>query len=440
MTDLQRDWPACQAVEAKIADLRPYGRNARTHTAKQIKQIADAIREWGWTSPILITEDRMIVAGHGRVLAAQRLGIETVPAIIANGWSEKQIRAYVIADNKLALNAGWDEKLLAAELEDLCAAGFAVDLIGFSDREFAELVPPGERLLTDPDDIPDTSAQPVCRPCDCWILGDHRLVCGDATEARTYSDLLREDRPQCCWTDPPYNVNYQSSAGSIANDNLKDAEFAEFLRKSFSCLAKALPSGASVYVAHADTQGLKFRQAFEDAGLKLSGVVIWEKNSIVLGRSDYQWKHEPILYGWKPGAAHTWLGNRKQSTISELNGNVFSMNEDGSVVVRVGNETIVIEGQGLSARAIEPTIIRVDRPRASADHPTMKPVQLIVSTLRNSAEQGDIVLDPFAGSGSTIIAAELLELRCRAIELDPHYCDVIIERWQDATGRKAVRG
>lgn len=439
MINAQSPWPASRPRDVQLSELRPYSGNARTHSKAQIKQIANSIEEWGWTSPLLITSDGMIIAGHGRYLAAKQLKLDRVPTVVATSWNAEQIRAYVIADNKLALNAGWDEELLASELADLQGAGFAVDLIGFTNAELAELIPAADKFLTDVDDVPSNDITPICKPGDCWQLGEHRLICGDATDPVAYEKLLGDEQPHCCWTDPPYNVNYQSRAGAIANDNLADHVFADFLQTAFDQLARVLAPGSPIYVAHADTEGLNFRSAFNRAGFKLSGVLIWEKNSLVLGRSDYQWKHEPILYGWKPGAAHSWYGDRKQTTVAELNGNVFCQNEDGSVVVRVGNETMIIEGDNLNARAIEPSIIRVDKPSASAEHPTMKPVELINSMLKNSTAPGHIVLDPFGGSGSTLVACEALGRRARIIELDPRYCDVIIERWQNLTGRCAAR-
>lgn len=379
----------------------------------------------------------MIIAGHGRLLAAIELGLKTVPAMVAKNWNEDQIRAYVIADNKLALNAGWDQELLEFELSELQEAGFDVDLIGFSESELQALAPAEEKYLTDPDDVPAVPKKPITKPGDIWQLGEHRLICGDATDPRVYERLLNGEQADVCWTDPPYNVNYQSKAGSIQNDNLEDGEFLAFLKASFGCIYDSLKPGGSVYVAHADTEGLNFRTAFADAGFKLSGVVIWEKNSLVLGRSDYQWKHEPILYGWKPGAAHNWFGDRKQTTISELNGTMFSKNNDGSINVRVGGETIVIEGQGITVRPIEPSVIRVDKPSLSVDHPTMKPVELITSMLKNSSETMGIVLDAFGGSGSTLIAAEMLGRKARLVELSPAYCDVIVKRWEEMTDGKA---
>ncbi len=438
MTELPRCWPASKVVEIELSKLRSFENNARTHSKEQVDQIAQAILEWGWTNPILVTADGVIIAGHGRVLAARQLRFDHVPAIVVDDWSEDQIRAYVIADNKLAMNAGWDEDLLAFELTWLEEAGFAVDLIGFSEAELQELAPSDDKYLTDPDEVPEPPKEAATKPGDVWQLGEHRLICGDATDPDVYRALLAGEQADACWTDPPYNVNYQSNAGTIENDNLEDGAFLEFLKVSFACIHDVLKSGGAVYVAHADTEGLNFRTAFFDAGFKLSGVLIWEKNSLVLGRSDYQWKHEPILYGWKPGAAHRWLGDRKQTTIAELGGNVFGQNDDGSINVRVGNETIVIEGDNITARAIEPSVIRVDKPKLSADHPTMKPVELISSMLKNSSKKGDVVFDPFGGSGSTLIAAEMLGRRARLVELDPIYCDVIVKRWEEMTGAKAI--
>lgn len=438
-TEVESDqnWPASNIQFVERGSLTKRENNPRTHSEQQIQQLADAIKEWGWTSPILVTEDMTIIAGHGRIAAAELLSIETVPVMIASGWSDEQIRAYVIADNKLALNAGWDEELLEFELSQLQEAGFALDLVGFDEAELEALIPAGDKYLTDPDDVPEPPKEPVTKPGDIWQLGEHRLICGDATDPEVYERLLEGEKADVCWTDPPYNVNYQSKAGSIQNDNLEDGEFLAFLKASFGCIHDSLKPGGSIYVAHADTEGLNFRTAFAEAGFKLSGVLIWEKNSLVLGRSDYQWKHEPVLYGWKLGAPHNWYGDRKQTTISELNGTVFSRNEDGSINVRVGDETIVIEGQGITARPIEPSLIRVDKPKLSADHPTMKPVELISSMLKNSSGNGNVVLDPFGGSGSTLIASEILGRKSRLIELDPDYCDVIVRRWEEITGNKA---
>ena len=429
-------WPASRVEMRFLADLRAYERNARTHSAEQIDQIARSIREWGWTNPVLVTEEGMIIAGHGRVLAAERLGFDQVPAMVAVGWSPAQVRAYVIADNKLAENAGWDRDLLAAELADLEEMGFAVDLIGFSDDELSDLRPDAEKYLTDPDDVPEVGPSPVSRTGDVWILGPHRVVCGDSMNVDDVGKVMGSAFADLCWTDPPYNVDYQQ--GAIANDDMPDEAFADFLLAAFVSAFAFLKPGSAIYVAHADTEGLNFRAAFKSAGFKLSGCLVWAKGSLVLGRSDYQWSHEPILYGWKPGAAHRWFGGRKQTTVVELEGSVFAVQPDGTLVVRVGSESIVVRGKGLTAEPVEPTVLRVEKPRKSADHPTMKPVELIERMMKNSSREGDLVLDLFGGSGSTLIACEKMGRQARLVELDARFVDVIVKRWQDFTGKSAA--
>lgn len=429
-------WPASRVEMRVLAELRAYDRNARTHSPEQIDQIARSIREWGWTNPVLVSEDGMIIAGHGRALAAERLGYAEVPCMIAVGWSPAQVRAYVIADNKLAENAGWDREILAAELADLDALGFATDLIGFSDEELKDLRPQEEKFLTDPDAVPEPGPSPVSRAGDVWILGPHRVVCGDSMNVDDVGKVMGEAFADLCWTDPPYNVDYQD--GAIQNDDMPDADFADFLLAAFVSAFTFLKPGSPIYVAHADTEGLNFRAAFKSAGFKLSGCLVWAKGSLVLGRSDYQWSHEPILYGWKPGAAHRWFGGRKQTTVVELEGSAFAMNADGTLVVRVGSESIIVRGKNLTAEPVEPTVIRVEKPRKSADHPTMKPVELIERMMRNSSREGDVVLDLFGGSGSTLIACEKIGRQARLVELDARFVDVIVRRWQEFTGRQAV--
>lgn len=433
-----KKWPASRTEMRDIGALRAYERNARTHSDAQIDQIARSIREWGWTNPVLCTEDGMIIAGHGRILAAERLGYDQVPVMIAVGWTPAQVKAYVIADNKLALNAGWDEEILAAELADLEEMGFAVDLIGFSADEMADLRPASDRYNTDPDDCPDAGPSPVSRAGDVWQLGPHRVVCGDSTSTDDVAKVMGSAFADACWTDPPYNVNYEAAAGSIENDNLPDETFAAFLLDAFVAAFSFLKPGSAIYIAHADTEGLNFRAAFKSAGFKLSGCLIWAKGSLVLGRSDYQWQHEPILYGWKPGAAHRWYGGRKQTTVTELEGSVFTFQADGTLVVRVGSESIIVRGKDLKAEAVEPTVLRCEKPRKSSDHPTMKPVELIQRMLKNSTREGDVVLDLFGGSGSTLIACEMMGRQARLVELDARFVDVIVKRWQEFTGKSAT--
>lgn len=431
-------WPSSKVGMRKVSELVPYARNARTHSSHQVTQIARLIQEFGWTTPILIrAETSAVIAGHGRLLAAERLGLLEVPVMEAVGWNDAQVRAYVIADNKVAINAGWDEQLLAAELRDLVELGFDMDLTGFSDDELSKLDAASAQYLTDPDDVPPIKKAPISRAGDIWHLGGHSLLCADSTAAGNVALLMNNQLADACWTDPPYNVAYQSKAGSIANDDMEADAFCAFLTASLSAAAACLKPGAACYVAHADTEGLAFRIAFQRAGFKLSGCLIWRKNALVLGRSDYQWQHEPILYGWKRGAAHNWYGGRKATTISELAGSVFSQNADGTVLVRVDQQSLVISGTDLVIQPVEPTVLWVDRPSRSEQHPTMKPVELIARMLRNSTQPGDIVLDLFGGSGSTLICCETLGRAARLCELDPHFVDVIVRRWQDFTGQEA---
>lgn len=432
-------WPSSQVRMRQVADLVPYSRNARTHSPQQVAQIARLIQEYGWTTPVLIrAETSAVIAGHGRLLAAEKLGLMEIPTVEAVGWTDAQIRAYVIGDNKVALNAGWDEELLAAELSDLAELGFDMDLTGFSDEELARLDASSSKYRRDPDEVPEVPSVPVSTLGDVWQLGLHRVICADSTSAADVAVLMDGALADACWTDPPYNVAYRGKAGSIANDDMEADAFRAFLTAAMSVAAGALKPGSACYVAHADTEGLAFRAAFQASGFKLSGCLIWRKNALVLGRSDYQWQHEPVLYGWKPGAAHRWFGGRKATTIHELEGSVFSQNADGTLLVRVGPQSLLINGTDLTVQPVEPTVLWVDRPSRSDEHPTMKPVDLISRMLRNSTEEGDVVLDLFGGSGSTLISCEALGRKARLCELDPRFVDVIVRRWQDFTGSEAV--
>lgn len=425
--------------QLSVDSLIPYARNSRTHDDAQVAQIAASIREFGFTNPVLIDGDGGIIAGHGRVLAARKLSMSEVPCIRLDYLTDTQRKAYIIADNKLALNAAWDDSMLALEIQELEAADFDLALLGFTPDELAALtaqdVPPG---LTDPDAVPDL-AEPVSKAGDLWVCGVHRVRCGDATVLDDVESLMDGLMADACWTDPPYNVNYESKlVGKIKNDNMADGKFREFLYDAFICAHSVMKPGAPIYVAHADNEGLNFRGAFKAAEFKISGCLVWVKNSLVLGRSDYQWQHEPVLYGWKPGAAHRWYGGRKQTTIMNFGGSIFTQNEDGSVTANIGGESVVISGENLIVQPIASTIIRCERPSRSSEHPTMKPVELISRMLRNSTRVGDIVLDLFGGSGSTLISCEILGRQARLLELDPKYCDVIVKRWCEFTGKQAT--
>ncbi len=420
------------------ADLRPYVRNSRTHSRAQVETLARSISEYGFTNPILLAEDGTIIAGHGRLQAAQALGMEQVPTITLAGLSEAQRRALVLADNRIALDAGWDVEMLRVELADLRSDGFDLSLTGFSLEELDNLLAPPEDPR-DPDDAPALPAEAQSKPGDVYVMGAHRLIVGDSTDIGVLQRLMDGAMADICWTDPPYNVAYESAAGKIANDNMDDKAFYDFLLGFYTAAWSWMKPGAAIYVAHADTEGLNFRGAFKAAGFKLSGCIVWRKDSLVLGRSDYQWQHEPILYGWKPGSAHRWYGGRKQTTVMDLgDGSPFERLPDGRFQITVGDRVMIVGGAELVEEVV-PSVIRVDKPKKSALHPTMKPVELIERMLRHNARPGDIVLDPFGGSGSTLIAADRLGMCARLVELDPKYADVIVGRWEAWSGRKAER-
>lgn len=421
--------------------LVPYARNARTHSETQVAEIAASIREFGFTNPVLISDEGDIIAGHGRVMAARRLGLGEVPCIRLSHLSDAQRRAYVLADNKLAEKAGWDNELLRLELGELAELGFDLGLTGFDKSELDALMLGEDDVdnegLTGDDDAPGLKDDPVSRSGDVWILGDHRVMCGDSTSIEAVEALCAGDLVDCVWTDPPYNVAYETKAGKIDNDNLEDGQFRQFLLDAYSSAWAVMKPGAAIYVAHADTEGLNFRAAFREVGLKLSGCLIWRKNALVLGRSDYQWRHEPILYGWKPGAAHRWFGGRAQTTVHEFGDAPFIVSEDGSVQIEIGETVLRISGADLKVEELVGSVVTAEKPRRSVDHPTMKPVELILPMVKNSSRRGDLVLDLFGGSGSTLIACQKSGRKARLMEFDPGYCDVIVRRWQEWTGRVA---
>jgi DNA modification methylase len=394
-------WPADRVERRKVSALTPYARNSRTHSDAQVAQIAASIKEWGFTTPVLIEPDGGIIAGHGRVMAAQRLELDEVPVVIAEGWTEAQKRAYVIADNKLALNAGWDDQLLKIELDELAGLDFDLTLTGFDLDEIAALEP--EVLtegLTDEDAVPEVPAQPVTVEGDVWVMGRHRLMCGDSTSIDHLERLCDGQLVDMWLTDPPYNVAYEGKtkdALTIQNDKMGDEPFRQFLRDAYVAADAVMKAGAVFYIWHADSEGYNFRGAAKDAGWTVRQCLIWKKQTMVMGRQDYHWKHEPCLYGWKDGAAHLWATDRKQTTVLEFN-----------------------------------------RPQRNGEHPTMKPVELFEYQMLNNTKGSDVVLDSFAGSGTTAIACEKHGRIARLMELDPKYCDVIIKRWQDFTGQHAT--
>jgi len=398
--DKQEQWPGLNPALVQVDKLIPYANNSRTHSDAQIDQIAASINEWGFTNPVLVDEKNTIIAGHGRLLAARKLGIKEVPCIIAEGWTDAQKKAYVIADNKLALNAGWDDEMLALEIGELEGMDFELSLLGFDDAEMAALMQDTTEGLTDEDAVPDVPEQPVTILGDIWMLGEHRLMCGDSTDAGSVALLMDGQKADQLVTDPPYNVDYTGKtkkALKIQGDSMGDAPFRQFLTDAFTNAYSVMKAGASYYIWHADLEGYNFRGACKDSGLEVRQCLVWNKDTMVMGRQDYHWKHEPCLYGWKEGSGHLWASDRKQTTI-----------------------------------------ITCKRPSKSELHPTMKPVELMEYQIKNNTKGEDIVLDLFGGSGSTLLACEKTNRHCRMMELDPKYCDVIINRWQDFTGKKAT--
>ena len=399
-------WFADKIEQWPTAKLLPYARNARTHSDDQVAQIAASIAEFGFTNPILAGSDGVIVAGHGRLAAAQKLGLAVVPVVVLDHLSPTQRRALVIADNRIAENAGWDDAMLRIEIAALQDDDFDLSLTGFDADALAELMAgdePDAEGETDDDAVPEMSETPISRPGDVWLMGGHRLLCGDSTVAESYDRVLDGEPVDMVFTDPPYNVNYANSAKdkmrgkdrAILNDNLGDG-FYNFLLAALTPTIAHCRGG--IYVAMSSSELDVLQAAFRAAGGKWSTFIIWAKNTFTLGRADYQRQYEPILYGWPEGAQRHWCGDRDQ-------GDVWN----------------------------------IKKPQKNDLHPTMKPVELVERAIRNSSRPGNVVLDPFGGSGTTLIAAEKCGRLARLIELDPKYADVIVRRWQEWTGKQATR-
>lgn len=424
----------------RTSRLVPLARNPRTHSDEQVAEIAASMREFGFLWPIIVNGGtREIVAGNGRYLAAIRLGLPLVPVVEERHLSPVQRRAFIIADNKIALNAGWSNELLAEELPALGALGFDLGITGFSDDEIAEILASVETRVAEEEPVPDRPETPVTRRGDLWQLGEHRVLCGDSTKLGDLQTVLEGHPADCVWTDPPYNVAYEGTAGSIQNDAMSEDAFAVFLEAAFKAVAASMRAGAPIYVAHSDTGGFTFRKAFVEAGFKLASCLIWRKNALVLSHGDYHWQHEPILYGWKQGAAHRWFGGRDKTTIAELPGSAFQQVSESEWQIVLGETTLIVRGHDLTVEPVRGTVFYEDKPAVNAEHPTMKPVALIARMLANSAGRGSHVLDPFGGSGSTLVACEALGLRAHLVELDERYVDVIVARWENQTGGKATR-
>lgn len=392
-----------QIEQVAVAALMPYARNSRTHSDEQVEQIARSIREFGFTNPVLIDGAGEIVAGHGRILGARKIGMEMVPCIRLLHLSEAQRRAYVIADNKLAMNAGWDDALLSVEIKDLADIGFDLTLTGFSDGELADLLNPATRKgLTDPDDVPEVPAVPVSKPSDVWLLGRHRLMCGDSINADDVARLMCGQKADMVFTDPPYNVDYGSNKNprhkirTIENDNMTTTEWDAFTLAYLSVILSTCDG--NIYIAMSDKELGHLQQTFILLGGKWASFIIWVKDRLVLSPKDFHSRHETLLYGWKDGVKHR---------------------------IRVEDRT-------------QDDVWEIPRPSRSDEHPTMKPVALPLRAIENSSHPGGIVFDPFMGGGSTLLACEKSGRQCRGIEIAPQYVDVVINRWQNFTGLHAT--
>lgn len=378
-----------------INKLIPYINNARTHSPEQINKLRASLREFGFVNPVIVDKDFNIIAGHGRVEAAKAEHLTEVPCVFVEHLTEAQKKAYIIADNRMALDAGWNEELLKVELEALEAEAFDLSLTGFDEDELTDLFK-SEKTEVEDDDYDLTAAlekASFVEKGDIWVVGRHRLVCGDATNPEDVNKLMDGKRANLILTDPPYGVSFKSSSGlTIQNDSIKNEEFYQFLLAAFKNMVAHAELGASAYCFHADTEGLNFRTAFIDAGFHLAGCCIWVKDSLVLGRSDYQWQHEPVLYGFLKNGKHSWYSDRKQTTIWNFK-----------------------------------------KPKRNENHPTSKPLDLLSYPLQNSSQENAIVIDTFGGSGSTLMACELTNRICYTMELDEKYASVILRRYVDNT-------
>lgn len=380
-----------------INKLIPYVNNARTHSPEQITKLRSSLREFGFINPVLIDREYNVLAGHGRIAAAKEEGIAEVPCVFVEHLSEAQKKAYILADNRMSLDAGWDDELLKVEMASLQEMGFDVGMTGFDESELADLFGEDKEKSAKDDDFDLTAAlekAAFVQRGDIWTVGRHRLMCGDATSAEDVAALMNGTKANLILTDPPYGVSFKSSSGlTIQNDSMKNEEFYSFLLSAFQRMVEHLESGGAAYVFHADTEGLNFRRAFVDAGLHLAGCCIWVKDSLVLGRSDYQWQHEPVLYGFLQNGKHKWYSDRKQTTIWNF-----------------------------------------AKPKRNADHPTSKPLDLLSYPIGNSTQENAVVIDTFGGSGSTLMACEQMNRICCTMELDEKYASVILRRYVEDTG------
>ena len=429
-----------------INDVKPYEKNPRKNTAA-IDKVAASIKEFGFQQPIVVDANGVIIVGHTRHKAALKLGLTEAPVVYAENLTAEQVKAYRLADNKTNEFAEWDYGLLQGEILDLKEAGYDLGLTAFDSTEINQILSDEvEEDNFDADEAVKDAAVPTSISGNVYKLGKHRVMCGDATKQPDVDKLMGGELGDMIFTDPPYNVDYvgkTNEALKIQNDTMDDSKFYQFLLDAYVCMLSAVKPGSGIYVCHADSEGVNFRKAMKDAGWELKQCIIWVKNSLVMGRQDHQWKHEPILYGWKPGAAHRWYGGRKQTTVIEP-GDGIAVNKlkDGyQLTINNGLKRLVINIPQYEVVDVTDdagtSVWNVDKPLRNGEHPTMKPLKLCAKAINNSSKIDDIVVDTFGGSGSTLMAAEQLDRRCYTMELDPVYVDVIIRRWEEFTRQKA---
>lgn len=423
-----------EMVEVALSSLKPYERNAKLHPTEQIERLKESIREFGFISPCLIDSENNIIAGHGRVEAAKSLGLEYVPCVYVEGLTDAQRRAYIIADNRLTELGGWDMDVVGQEIAWLQDAGFNIDITGFTaDDIFFDEIDVG--FEEEPE--PDPPAEAITKTGDIWQLGEHRLIVGDSTRPEDIAALMQDDRADLLLTDPPYNValgvgdtpevakarHRRTDGLKIENDAMGTEEFEDFLHSAFSNAASHMKEGAAYYCWYASTSQKSTQTALERAGLPPHQILIWVKNALVLGRQDYQWRHEPCFYGWKEGGAHYFIDARSLTTIFD---DLDNLTREEAI-------------ERLKEYSATTSAIYENKPTRSPLHPTMKPLGLFKKQIRNSSKEGDIVLDIFGGSGTTLIACEEMGRRCRIVEYDPRYATAIIHRWEEYTGCKAEK-
>ena len=393
-----------QIIYKPVQEIVPYAKNPRKND-DAVDKVIESIKEFGFRNPLILDSSGVVIAGHTRLKAAIKLGMSEVPCIMVDDLTPEKVKAYRIADNKSAEYSKWDFEALAAELDDLQKAGYDLRLTAFAQDELDDILDSLEPEKPVEDDGFDEEIDPEEIPFthsgDIWLLDGHRVMCGDSTKPDAVGALMNGQRADMSLTDPPYNVAYEGKTAekkTIQNDDMSEEEFYSFLLSAHKNMYENMKDGAALYVFHSDSEGLNFRRAFAEAGFKLTQCCIWEKNSMVLGRQDYQWQHEPVLYGWKPTGSHQWYSDRCQTTIWHF-----------------------------------------DKPLRSEDHPTMKPIPLVAYPIQNSSRSGDLILDLFGGSGSTLMACEQTDRKCYMMEIDPLYCDVIVRRYIKATTDKKIQ-